>query len=170
MDSDQRSAAVMRTCRSKAFLAVQRMVADGQLADSDVPPAPDASVPCSNGDWDSLMFAWRARLLELQGRDPLGEHGDIAWASRIRHRSDGVDAVKRSSDYERMLGLVSAERLAPANRPCTPDPLDRTMSKRHWEMSVQDWRVRLRRLQYLADEDANRAGSVSKECAFAFTQ
>ncbi len=162
MDSDQRSAAVMRTCRSSAFLAVQRMVADGQLAASDVPPAPDASVQCSNGVWDTLMFAWRARLLELQGREPLGEHGDIAWARRICHRSDGVDAVKRSSDYERMLGLVSSGRLAPASRPRTPDLLDRTMSKRHWELSAQDWRLRLRRLEYLADEDANRAGSVLK--------
>ena len=160
----------MRTRRSKMFLAVQRMVADGRLADNDVPEAPDASVQCSNGEWDSLMFAWRARLLELQGRDPLGEAGDVAWARRIHHRSNGVDAVKRSSDYDSMVRLESADRLSSTIRPRTPDPLDRTMSKRHWEMSVQDWRVRLRRLRNTKNDAATRAESVSKQREFARTQ
>ncbi len=170
LDSDQRAAAVMRTRRSKMFLAVQRMVADGRLADHDVPDPPDACLPCSSCEWDCLMFAWRARLLELQGTDPLGEVGDVAWARRIHHRSNGVDAVKRSSDYDSMVRLELADRLSPTLRPRTPDPLDRTLSKRHWEMSVQDWRVRLRRLRDTTRDAATRAESVPKQLEFARTQ
>jgi hypothetical protein len=116
------------------------------------------------------MFAWRARLLRLQGTDPLGEPGDGDWARRIRHRSNAVDAVKRSSDYDSMVRLDSVDRLSATLRPRTPDPLDRTVSKRHWEMSVQDWRVRLRRLRDTTRDTATRAESVPKQLALIWTQ
>ena len=163
LNTDQRAAAVIRTCRSAMFLAVRDMVADGRLADHEVPAPPDACSPCSSSEWDCLMFAWRARLWRLQGTDPLGEPGDGDWARRIRHRSNAVDAVKRSSDYDSMVRLDSVDRLSATLRPRTPDPLDRTLSKRHWEMSVQDWRVRLRRLRDTTRDTATRTENVPKQ-------
>ena len=163
LDTDQRAAAVMRTLRSTVFLAVRRMVADGRLADHDVPDPPDACLPCSSSEWDCLMFAWRARLLELRGTHPLGEAGGVAWASRISHRSNAVDAIKRSSDYDHIGRLESDDQISATLRPRTPDPLDRTVSKRHWEMSVQDWRARLRRVRDATRDRATRAESVPKQ-------
>ena len=60
------------------------------------------------------------------------------WQTRSAHRVAGVKAVKRSADYIR----VTANSLTP--RPRTPDPIDRKLSKRAWERSVQQWRIDLR--------------------------
>ncbi len=143
---DQRSADVLRTSRSPDFQAVQQMVAAGEMAESKVPRQPDPNAQCTSREWDYRMVAWRVQLRVVQGKEPLGEPGETAWAHRLCHRSDAVDAVKRSADYEAMVELVSSGRLDPGTRPHTPNPLDRTISKRHWERTVQDWRVRLRRL------------------------
>ena len=59
------------------------------------------------------------------------------WLSRLRHRTAGRDAVKRSMDYRLMKDKET--------RPQTPDPHDSRVSKRGWERKVQKWRTELRR-------------------------
>lgn len=58
------------------------------------------------------------------------------WRHRCLHRQDGVCAVKRSVHYT----ILEA---AQVQRPKSPDPQDRTVSKRDWERSVQRWRFGL---------------------------
>ena len=61
-------------------------------------------------------------------------HGEIVlWCRRQAKRLAAVRAVKASKDYTGC-----------AVRPATPDPLDRSVSKRCWEKSVQEWRQALR--------------------------
>ncbi len=145
LNINQRAAAVLRTARQKAFIEVDQLVSSGRLSASAVPQAPDPFAACGDDDWDALVMAWRSQMLELAGRDLPGEFGDKA--NRIRSRSNAVDAVKRTPEYDGMLALISSGQLSPASRPRTPNPLDRTVAKRAWEVSVQDWRCRLKRLQ-----------------------
>ena len=70
------------------------------------------------------------------------------WQRRESKRRGGVAAIKWSPDY-----LIAMERLSecdggnPApSRPRTPDPTDRAVSKRRWELSVQVWRKELTRV------------------------
>ena len=67
-----------------------------------------------------------------------GEVSEATWARRLRKRTEGVEAIKRSEDYLQ----VTADPSHP--RPKTPDPHDRKVSKRSWERSVQVWRLDLK--------------------------
>ena len=67
-----------------------------------------------------------------------GEVSEATWARRLRKRTEGVEAIKRSEDYLQ----VTADPSHP--RPKTPDPHDRKVSKRSWERSVQVWRFDLK--------------------------
>ena len=58
---------------------------------------------------------------------------DTIWRRRLAKRLAGVCAVKASPDYA-----------ACCVRPTTPDPSDRTVSKRRWERSMQEFRRALR--------------------------
>ena len=60
----------------------------------------------------------------------------MVWRHRCLHRQDGVRAVKRSLHYT----ILEAAQL---QRPKSPDPQDRTVSKRDWERRVQQWRFGL---------------------------
>ena len=62
---------------------------------------------------------------------PNGDEND--WQRRLSHRLAGVRSVKTSSDYA-----------ACCARPPTPDPYDRTVTKRRWERSIQEFRQALR--------------------------
>ena len=53
------------------------------------------------------------------------------------HRKAGVRAIKRTPEY-----MAATRALVP--RPRTPNPTDRTLSKRAWERSVQVWRKGLK--------------------------
>ncbi len=97
---------------------------------------------------------------------------DADWQRRLRHRREGVAAVKRSSDY-RYASAVQDLRLLLSPRtgdemPPTPDPHDRSTSKRSWEASMQRWKRQLRDLAAdltLPDDDAFRRCAVSRgEC------
>lgn len=59
------------------------------------------------------------------------------WQRREAHRAEGVAAVKRSRHY-----LTVTEDTGNA-RPKTPNPRDRTLSKRGWERGMQVWRFKL---------------------------
>ena len=63
---------------------------------------------------------------------------------RLQHREEAIRAVKRALEYRQ------AHRRRVANAPRTPDPTDTTISKRKWELGVQQWRQRLRELAGMA--------------------
>jgi hypothetical protein len=76
------------------------------------------------------------------------EHGaplnsdDAAWARRQDKRWAAISAVKKSSTYVELLVMTSTTNDDDEEilRPMTPDPRDRSRSKRTWEKSVMSWR------------------------------
>ena len=67
---------------------------------------------------------------------------DADWQVRQAKRSASVVAIKRTSEYLRCQAL---DRTRPVpNRMTSPDPFDKTISKRGWETGIMDWRFGLR--------------------------
>jgi len=69
---------------------------------------------------------------------------EAVWDHRSKHRNAGVKAVHRSRDYVTMLLLTSTGELSSDDAPTPPDPSDRTLSKRQWEMRMMLWRAALK--------------------------
>ena len=61
------------------------------------------------------------------------------WGVRQSKREAGVYHVKLTADYQRV-----QHELFSHLRPATPDPTDRSLSKRTWERDMQAWREALR--------------------------
>ena len=64
---------------------------------------------------------------------------DSPWPRRHLKRNNAINHVKRSKDYVEMLLQESTKQRAELDRPPTPDPTDRSKSKRQWEASVKAW-------------------------------
>ena len=69
---------------------------------------------------------------------------DSTTARRIRKRTNGYIAVKRSPEYSVVYCLWQEALIG--SMPPEPDPADLTVSKRSWELSVQTWRSELKRI------------------------
>ena len=69
---------------------------------------------------------------------------DAEWDRREHKRLSAVGYVKATEMYSRLLVVSGTGELADNRRPRTPDPFDRTLSKRHWERKCADWRMSLR--------------------------
>ena len=65
---------------------------------------------------------------------------DSVWSSRHKHRHAGLAAAYRSRDVITMLILTSTGELPADDSPAPPDPDDRNVSKRQWELQMQHWR------------------------------
>ena len=61
-------------------------------------------------------------------------------ARRESKRITGIRAVKQTEIYTRALLLASESDELERARPLSPDPYDRTVSKRSWEALMQRWR------------------------------
>ena len=61
------------------------------------------------------------------------EQDEIIWRRRLKKRLAAVAFIKSTLEYTTC-----------CSRPSTPDPLDRTVSKRRWEQAVMDFRRDLR--------------------------
>ena len=68
---------------------------------------------------------------------------DAECEKRLQKRLDVVKAQKRSYEYIRVLVAASVDEAVDARRPQSPDPRDRTASKRQWESSMRRWRLSL---------------------------
>jgi hypothetical protein len=65
---------------------------------------------------------------------------EIEWTHRMKKREDGVRAVKSSPEYVEMLIMLSTGEMDEAERPLSPEPVNRTLSKRTWEQGMMTWR------------------------------
>jgi len=72
-------------------------------------------------------------------RSSLTKETEEVWQQRIQKRRSIVSIVKATPEYQGCL----AKR--PTRRPTTPDPDDRSVSKRAWEGKVVTWRTGLRK-------------------------
>lgn len=72
------------------------------------------------------------------------EPSEHDWPRKLAKRREAVAAVKRTPEYKeaRSHGLRDASNV---DLPLTPDPTDKTLSKRKWEDGVQAWRRNLKR-------------------------
>ena len=87
---------------------------------------------------EPAVVPWRSERRRSRSPPGANEVGDEeVWERRTAHRLAGVVAIKRSAHY-----LAVTEDTGNA-RPKTPDPRDRTLSKRKWERGVQVWRAKL---------------------------
>ena len=77
------------------------------------------------------------RRSQSLGAAPNTGCAEETWQNRMMHREEGVRAIKRTPEY-------IAATCAHVQRPRTPNPTDRTLSKRAWERSVQVWRKSLK--------------------------
>jgi len=81
------------------------------------------------------------------------------WENRRATRQRAIEFGKATSEYARysevrMLSEAEASGLA------TPDPLDRSISKRQWKYTVQQWRTKLKQL-YGPQTDGGDTGSTA---------
>ena len=77
-------------------------------------------------------------------------------AGRHAKRASAVACTKMADLYECSGGLAPGERIG---RPLTPDPWDRSISKREWEKSLCKWRSEMRKLGMRRLQE--RAGAAS---------
>ena len=61
---------------------------------------------------------------------------DANWDRRYRHRRAGVNSVYKSKDAVAMSVLIAIGELTPEDAPIPPDPYDRKLSKRQWELGM----------------------------------
>ena len=59
---------------------------------------------------------------------------DVIWDRRYKHRSAGLAGLYNSRDVIQMQVLISAGELSRDDAPSPPDPSDRSLSKRQWEL------------------------------------
>lgn len=72
----------------------------------------------------------------------LPEATEEDWERRHAKRQAAVQNVKASQEYSEFYASHDPDAGIPAPR--TPDPMDRNISKRHWEEQVRVWRTTLR--------------------------
>ena len=72
---------------------------------------------------------------------------DSPWPRRHLKRDNAIKHVKKSKDYVEMLLQESTRQRAELDRPPTPDPTDRSKSKRQWEASVEAWIYSIRAIE-----------------------
>lgn len=94
----------------------------------------------------------RTKCEPLQAGPPQGEMPEASeeeWQHRVEMRQKSVTLSKETAVYQWYSGLKLREEREVCE-PMTPDPTDRTVSKRHWKYLVQRWRTAMYSL-YLED-------------------
>jgi hypothetical protein len=79
--------------------------------------------------------------VKLNGRTQvMPDVGEEVWQKRFEHRSAAVNLTKTTSQYQRF-AVARAQGVAVSPEPPrTPDPTDRSVSKRAWEKAMGKWK------------------------------
>merc|ERR1712187_230780 len=85
----------------------------------------------------------KRRQPQVQEERTMPEASEEDWKRRIEHRTAAVEYIKTTNQYQRFAADREKGVEKDKTRPKTPDPEDRTVSKRGWEKSVQRWRMDL---------------------------
>eukprot|EP00747_Dinoflagellata_sp_TGD_P169220 gnl/TRDRNA2_/TRDRNA2_197634_c0_seq1.p1 gnl/TRDRNA2_/TRDRNA2_197634_c0~~gnl/TRDRNA2_/TRDRNA2_197634_c0_seq1.p1 ORF type:complete len:244 (-),score=45.13 gnl/TRDRNA2_/TRDRNA2_197634_c0_seq1:138-869(-) len=113
-----------------------------KLSDSICKMNADAAefFPTSSG-WSSLQSAAEAYAQRQKRQMPPAS--DEEWDQRIAKREKEVETIKSLQSYRLYIEAFPPE-LRSADDPRTPDPRDRTVSKRMWKWNVEKWRLQLK--------------------------
>mmetsp|Transcript_80636 Transcript_80636/g.228425 ORF Transcript_80636/g.228425 Transcript_80636/m.228425 type:complete len:334 (+) Transcript_80636:50-1051(+) len=79
----------------------------------------------------------------LPGQSQMPPASEEEWQHRITMRKKAVSVGKETPEYK-WLAESRQQNEEELVEPQTPDPTDRTVSKRHWKYAVQVWRSALR--------------------------
>jgi hypothetical protein len=86
------------------------------------------------------------------GFHAMPEASEEEWQHRAETRQRAILAGKDTPEYQWYSELKRGERREEGD-PLTPDPLDRTVSRRHWKYAAQQWRIMLKQ-RYLEEMPA----------------
>lgn len=70
------------------------------------------------------------------GQNEMPEVSEAEWQHRIHMRQQAIDIGKKTPEY----AAAKLRGKLEGNEPTTPDPRDRTKSKRRWKYDVKQWR------------------------------
>ena len=124
------------------------------------------------GNWRS-DFGARAKCFLAAVSRPLSAGGSRGPATGVPPLADdefnphgkrlrAVAAVKHSLEYVQMQLTSSTGELEDEDRPATPDPAASSVSKRGWELQVQQWRNAITRVLDAAPVDAATLAAVGR--------
>lgn len=86
------------------------------------------------------------------------EASEETWQQREANRKRSISIYKDSPEYQRYAKEEPLETRGEA-APRTPDPADRSVSKRRWKASVHEWREQVKR-RCLAGQEPAAVGAV----------
>jgi len=93
------------------------------------------------GGWAILQTAAEAYQNKQKRQMPFAT--DEEWEQRIQKREKEVETIKSLQTY-RLYIEISGDIQRGEDDPKTPDPRDRTVSKRMWKWNVEKWRLQLK--------------------------
>jgi len=94
------------------------------------------------GGWATLQAAAEAFAANKQKRQmPFAT--DEEWDQRIQKREKEVETIKSLQSYRLYIEVFPHDKRGDDD-PKTPDPRDRTVSKRMWKWNVEKWRLQLK--------------------------
>jgi len=135
--------------------------------------SPTPGLP-SEGPKDHALKSSSKRYWK-KARDPCLEvqrdgdvHREEITEECLRRRTRNIEVGKETMEYQylveqRRLGLTGAE-------PLTPDPEDRSLSKRRWDREVQNWRQELRKNYLLETTGISSRESVPEAASVVSTE
>ena len=99
----------------------------------------------SNPRFDALRLGLAVSVLWSRSRRTIAMADDAGavWRRKQDHRERGVAGVKATAMYLDSVVLAAESVETNVRRPATPDPRDRSISKRSWETAMVVWRRRL---------------------------
>lgn len=92
------------------------------------------------GGWATLTAA--AEAYQKQKRQ-MPYASDEEWEQRIAKRDKEVETIKSLQSYRLYIEVFPPDKRGDDD-PRTPDPRDRTVSKRMWKWNVEKWRLQLK--------------------------
>jgi hypothetical protein len=93
------------------------------------------------GGWATLQSASEAYSHNKKRQMPLAS--DEEWETRITKREKEVETIKSLQSYRLYVEVFPHDQREEED-PKTPDPRDRSVSKRMWKWNVEKWRLQLK--------------------------
>lgn len=93
------------------------------------------------GGWATLQAAAEAYQNKQKRQMPYAT--DEEWDQRIQKREKEVETIKSLQSYRLYIEVFPHDERGDDD-PKTPDPRDRTVSKRMWKWNVEKWRLQLK--------------------------
>mmetsp|Transcript_52160 Transcript_52160/g.113046 ORF Transcript_52160/g.113046 Transcript_52160/m.113046 type:complete len:278 (-) Transcript_52160:58-891(-) len=93
------------------------------------------------GGWATLQAATEALQQKQKRQMPYAT--DEEWEARVAKREKEVETIKSLQSYKLYVEAFPHDKRRDDD-PKTPDPRDRTVSKRMWKWNVEKWRLQLK--------------------------